>query len=450
MPTSINLPGGARPPTSFGGMRGPSSSMMPMHMMGTAQALLEELTLETARFVSVAPQRSANLSAALAALPSAFSPRAAVSNNNSLLQVIAFNPPTGAADLRDVSVQINQIAKAQRNQGTSLELNESFKGGNEFEFEIELGGQSHKISFSVPKPETSEDSEDSEESKGITNQQFLQKMVAAINGTTGLSVTASISSGALVITGDQTGEGRSFEIRDITGDAVSITGISYVAQDAQDAIFIVDGGEPQNSASNNVSLGNGLSVTLVQASENPVTVAMGQDRLAMRVGVQQMVDGFNAMLEAALGNSSDRHTRLLARNLQAATRSSRRALDDIGIEIDRNGFLSVNEAKFDKAVQNGRLDRFVRGGNGRSANNFIGRVGRLAADVNRNPMRHVSPRANTLPGFNEALNAFRELHASRNPASAQPQAASQSQAAANKFAAYLQDNLASVLFNSTS
>jgi len=421
--------------------------MMPSQMAGSAQAMLEQLTLETARFVSIAPQRSANLSASLAALPGAFTPRAAVSSNNSLLQVIAFNPPTGATELRDASVQINQIAKAQRNQGTSLELNEKFVGEREFEFEIEIGGQSHKVSFSIPKPP---ETEDSEESEGITNQQFLQKMVAAINGTTGLAVTASIDSGALVITGNQTGEGRSFEIRDITGDAVSITGISYVAQEAQDAIFSVDGGELQNSASNNVSLGNGLSVTLVAASESPVTVALGQDRLVMRVAVQQMVDSFNAMLEAAMGNGSDRNTRLVARTLQSATRSSRRALEEIGVQIDRDGFLSVNEARFEEAVQNGRLDRFVRGGNGRRPNNFIARVGRVAADVNRNPMRHVSPRAGTLPGFNEALNAFRELHASRNSASAQPQAASQSQASANKFAAYLQDNLASVLFNTTS
>jgi flagellar capping protein FliD len=425
--------------------------MMPSHKIGVANALLEQLTLETARFVSVAPQRSANLNASLAALPNAFAPRVAASSNNNLLQVIAFNPPSGAAEIRDVSVKIDQIAKAQRNQGTSLELTERFEGDNRYVFEIVQGNSTHRITVNIPQtPENANDSasdsgsgSESESKDGITNQQFLQKMVAAINGTSGLNVTASIYSGALVITGDQTGAGRAFEIKDITGNAVALTGIDNITQEAQDAIFSVDGGEAQNSASNNVSLGNGLSVTLREASENSVTVAMGQDRLAMRAGIQQMVDSFNAMLEAAQGNSSDRNTRMLARNLQNATRNSRRALQEIGINIDRDGFLSVNEARFEEAAQNGRLDRFVRGGNGRRPDSFIARVGRLSENVNRNPMRHVSPRASTLPGFNEALNAFRELHASRN----QPQAASGS---IGMFDAYLPDNLTSILLNATS
>jgi hypothetical protein len=166
------------------------------------------------------------------------------------------------------------------------------------------------------------------------------------------------------------------------------------------------------------------------------TVLMAQDKLAMRNGVQQVISRFNTLLDTANANGADRTTRLLIRDLQGAARTSRRALEAVGLRFASDGKLAIDEKRLNEAMENGSLERFFTGGEGGQPNNFVGRLGRISDSLLRNPMRHVSPHASRLPGFNAAMDAINNQVNNRGQS-----------AAASRFDAYLPDDVMSFLFD---
>jgi len=391
-----------------------------------ANAALQQRTLETARFVSNAGTRAGQLNNALAGLPAAFRPSTAVSGNTNLLTVTSFS----GQSLPATTVVIDQIAMTQRNVGAAMEVNAPAEAKGTQRFKIELDGKTHEISFSA--------------NENMTQRQFQQAMAAAVNnaniGITA-SVTTSGTAGTLVLETAATGAGDDgnprFTIQDLEGEAVALTGADETYRHGQNALFSVNGGEQQSSATNNVNLGGGLLVTLVNTSEEGVSISLGQNRTLMQSSVRQVVTQFNALLDAALDNEADRVTRLLIRDMQGAARVGRRSFEEIGIRINAEGRLSIDEARLSAAAENGSLERFFVGTNGRQPNGFIGRLSRIADGVVRSPMRHVSPHAGRLPGFNDVL------HVLNNGGNPQQNTGN----GASHFDAYLPDDLMSFLFD---
>jgi len=390
-----------------------------------ANQLVEQKLLETVTFLSTAGPRASRLNDALANLPSAFNPRNAVSSNTNLMQIASFSGQNVPA----TAVVIHQIATTQRNEGTALQSNTLVAAQGLHTFEIEVDGKPRQISFTAEG--------------NVTNRQFQQKMAEAINNAN-LGITASVTTkgntSALSLETGTTGPGMDgkprFTIRDVTGNAATLTGVNNITQEAQNAIFSVNGSEKQTSATNRVDLGGGLVVTLVKASDEEVNISMGQNRFAMQNAARQVVNQFNALLESAQVNGTDRNTRMLIRDLQNAASFSRRDLEKIGIRIGRDGFLTVDESTMSAAAENGTLERFFGNGDSRRNNAFVSRLQRIADSVANNPMSHVSPHASRLPGFNAAMSAV------NNPNNAQGQ-----RQAASPFDAYMQDDIMSLLFD---
>ena len=418
----LGFPGGHLPPSA--GFRGPNSSLLSSEL--GANRLLEMRLLETVTFLSHAGQRAHRLNDAIANLPSAFNPRTAISSNPGVLQIASFS----GQGVTDTNFVIHQIATTQRNDGTALTANAKVEAEGLHKFELEVDGRTHEISFKVEGE--------------VTNRQFQQMMADAINNANlgiNATITASGNNTTLRLETGTTGPGIDggprFTIRDIEGEAVALTGTGDITQEAQNAVFTVNGGEERTQATNRVDLGNGLVVNLLASSEGEVRIFMGQDRLAMRSAVRDVVNQFNALLEAAHVNAGDRNTRQLIRDLNGAARMSRRDLDRLGIQIGRDGMLTINETALNAAMDDGSLDRFFRGGDNGRPSAFVTRLGRIADSVIRNPMRHISPHARNLPNFNAALNAV------NNPPSNTQNA--QGQQAPSPFD--MPDDLMSILFD---
>ena len=405
--------------TPRGGFRGPGSSVM--GDLG-ANRLINMRLVETVTFLSHAGQRAHRINDAIANLPSAFSPRTAISNNHDILQIVSF----GGQNIADTSFVIHQIATTQQNIGTALPSNTAANVSGIHRFEMEVDGRIHVLSFNVQE--------------NTTNRELQQKMADTINNAA-LGVTASVTvsgnNSSLRLETGTTGPGIDgaprFTIRDIEGDAVKLTGVSEITQEAQNAVFTVNGGDKQTQATNRVDLGNGLVVNLLAPSQNEVGVFMGQDRIAMRGAVRDLVNQFNGLMEAAQVNAGDRNTRHLIRDLQNAVRGNRRDMERLGITWGRDGMLTVNNTALDAAMENGSLERFFRGADTRGPSSFVTRLERIANSVINNPMRHISPHARNLPNFNKALNAV-----------SNPPAAAQSQ---NTTPFDMPDDLMSILFD---
>jgi len=383
-----------------GGLRGPGSSIMASPNESTNE-MIHQRVVDTVRFLHGAETRANNLRQAITALPEAFRPRTATSSNTDILSITSF---TGS-NLPNKSMTIQQIATTQRNEGVGLNRLAPipFENSGTFEFEVEVDGETRRLSFNVGANES------------VTNQQFQQRMANAINNAN-IGLTASVSvngaNSTLNIVTRTTGEGEDgeprFKLTDITGNAVELTGINNIVQEGQNALFTVGEGEQQSSASNEVNLGGGLTVTIHQPTtgEESVEITLGQDLLHTQNAARNLVNHFNALLESATNNSGDSRTRVLVRQLQGAANMSRRALADIGITVGKGGFLSINAEKMNTAAENGNLERFLNGNGSRQAHFFTSRVERIAENLARNPMRHVSANATRLPGFNAAWNAI--------------------------------------------
>lgn len=369
--------------------RGPQPGL-PLTVPGGSGNLLGQVLFGAATFVhSAGPQASA-LQNSLASINGIMGASSAVPSNREVLQVSSFN----GSVIPDVSVVVDYVATAQQNQGATMQASARDVAPGIFNFEITAGGASRVVSFTTTEP--------------LTNREFQERMAAAINeADLGVTSRVTVSGGysALNISSNLTGvpEGGvpHFTIRDINGGAVEKMGVGEITHEPQNAVFRINGGEPVEQTSNEVDLGGGLVVTLLKPSENAVTFEEGFNEVGIRALLRTIVGQVNALLDTARTNVGDVRTRNLVREIEGVIRRSRRDLQSVGITMSQNGRLEINEQQFRTASENGTAAA-VFGGD-RRPGPIVSALSRIAENVARNPMRHISPHVLRLPGFNNAL-----------------------------------------------
>ena len=402
--------------------RGPMSGL-PSSLPGNGGNMLGQVLFGAATFVHNARPQAEALINSLGSINAIFGRASAVSTNREVMQVSSF---TGTS-IPDVSVVVDAIARPQQNQGATMSSSATDFQPGTFSFEIESEGQTHAITFTT--------------TEALTNRAFMERVAKEINESeapVNASVTNANGNSALNISSNATGvpEGAPhFAVRDISGGAMQRLGVLEMTHEPENAVFRINGGEPITQASNEVDLGGGLTVTLLKASEESASVREGRDEIGMRAILRTIVGQVNSFLETARTNSSDNRTRSLVRELESVLRRSRRDLNNAGISIARDGRLVIDEARFRAASEDGTTAN-IFGTDSRRTNHFVAHMSRIAENVSRNPMRHVSPSVTRLPGFNNALEVI---------ASGGSNASS-----ANAFAAYFMQESFGSLFDSRS
>ncbi len=195
----------------------------------------------------------------------------------------------------------------------------------------------------------------------------LDGVVAALNGS-GTGVRASkvdVGGGqyGLIVTSTKTGAASQFSITNADGSAMSI-GTGTVNAAGSDAAATI-GGIAVTSASNTLTNVAGLSITLGPTTTLGTTIAVDvtPDTSSLKTTVKSLVDNVNAGLSSLdsltsynagtktagplYGDSSLRSARTaLATSIYASDASS---MGDVGIQVDRFGKLTFDEARFDAA-----------------------------------------------------------------------------------------------------
>ena len=284
-------------------------------------------------------------------------------------------------NLDNFSIEIEQLAQAQRNEGAALSssANASQSGFSvgSHQIAITVGNRQFDINFNV--------------SANDTNHDVQQRIAAAINSRNDIGVTASVETegtvSSLVLASAQTGvsnEGQpNFSVRSVTGNAVEAAGIGEITQQAQDAHFRVNRGFTgalQTSRSNDVSIGFGIEAQLRRTGT--VEITMGRDEIAQQNAFREMVNGFNGLVRAARDAGSGSN---LSNDLSALGRAFASQLDRIGISINSEGFMRIDEARMAEAATSGELERFAS----RDGSNFLSRLNRTAENVSQNPAQFV-------------------------------------------------------------
>lgn len=304
----------------------------------------------------------------------------AVSSNKDLLNIKSADNKKLPNSL-NTNIQIIQTAATQKNKGASLTANKSaiangFSSGTQ-SMKLTVGNKSFNIGFSV--------------ASGDTNKDVQEKIAESINSkNAGVKAYVEHDSknnkSSLVVESTDTGivsDGQvKFELSSMSGNALAKTGIASVSQFARNAVYNIDGGAQITSKTNNVDIGNGITATLKAIGTAEVTLE--KDTGTPINDVTDMVKNYNKLLEAAENNKSDRRTNALHTQLVNTAKSYSGALSDIGINVDADGYMSVNEKKLQTASENGNLEKFMTESKGKNYG-FAARMQNIADRVDKNP-----------------------------------------------------------------
>ncbi len=275
---------------------------------------------------------------------------------------------TPLADWTSSTVSIHQLAYGQENKSNGMRAPDLYEGGLGYQqFELEVDGRRHQLFVEVQG--------------GDTNKTVQEKMSSAINNAKlGISASVSTANGVstLSIRSNNTGDSDAnrFQLRDVTGALVRTTSVDTVHQDAQNAVYMVDGGAVQSSSTNEVSLGNGITAILrKETGVEPVTVTKDKDTTYIKEQIGDLVKSFNSLYEA--GNGYDSTNPRLVNDLIGAYNSYYKDLNSVGITMGEKG-LVVDEKKLSSAMEDGKLYNLMTG-YGRGGMGTYGFTGRLSA-----------------------------------------------------------------------
>jgi len=339
------------------------------------------LSLGAMQYISDIKSASNALSGAIKDLSGpAFSKQTMVSSDSDVMTV-SFTG-SNLSNVNDMSVNVDQIAMGQLNEGNRMQSNGLYSGDRGTNrFTVETGGKTTQLSINV--------------AAGDSNRDVQQKMATAINNA-GIGLKATVetdsktNSSMLRIESANVGtaEKNAVSIRDVTGNAVAQTGANQVSRERQDAIYRVNGGEARVSQSNTVNLGNGVSATFKAASDKEVSITRGNDISIIRGVVESLVRSYNNLFSAAAENVNDPRAQGLASRLMNVTGAFSRSLQDLGIGFDSTGKMTIDSARFNQAMDSGRVEQFFTEG-GRNFG-FGAALGRLSDNVANNTNNFVS------------------------------------------------------------
>ncbi len=187
------------------------------------------------------------------------------------------------------------------------------------------------------------------------------------------SIVMDAGSPRLVLTGTDTGAANAIGIA-VGGASGQLAALAYpgsMGQDraAADAVLKINGLQITSASNKLSSVVEGMTLTLSKVTTAPVQVSIGNDIAGMRKGVTDFVSAFNEIAKylasqtrfddatkAAGALQGDRSAVGLQNRLRALVQQSSSAstrldrLGDIGLELQRDGTLKVDNAKLDATL----------------------------------------------------------------------------------------------------
>jgi flagellar hook-associated protein 2 len=251
---------------------------------------------------------------------------------------------TQKASIKDYTVNVKNLAEKQINIGNKLISNDKTSNIGINTFSINFGnGTSKNISFTLNNSDT--------------NKTFLDKMANAINGSgTGIKVNVinDTKNGTSYLSLEgKTGAKSSYTLEDVTGNAVTNSNANNTTSSAKDAYFNVDG-EEYTSEDNNVSLDNNkVLLNFNTAEAKDIKVSVGVDKGSAKESIITLVDNYNKLIDFSNEYSTEfMGANSLSKELGSIANSKKTALDSIGITVNNDNTLTIDEKKLDKSLGN--------------------------------------------------------------------------------------------------
>ncbi len=309
--------------------------------------------------------------AAALSLPSTWNASAGTSADPSSVSVVA----TASAASGNYAVQVQSLAASQSTVSGTFASGDALVGAGSLH--IDLGSWSTGQAAFTPK--TGSIGVDIAVDATDTLATLAGKVNAAGAGVTA-SVVNDTSGSRLVFSSSTTGTDNAFRITATDGgsglaafgyDPAGGTTATTLTQGAANASATINGLSVSSATNTLTNVLDGLTLTLAKVSSSPVQISVAQDAAAVKKSVQTFVDSYNALstllstdlkYDAATSTAGPLQADSAAATLQRQLRSmiggpstsstAFTTLSQVGLEIQTDGTLKVNDTKLTSALTN--------------------------------------------------------------------------------------------------
>lgn len=243
------------------------------------------------------------------------------------------NPTIEGFDLN-----VEQVAEAQENTGDNVEAEATNTLDNGTQtLTLNQGDNTFDINVTVQSYDT--------------NRTVFNRIADEVNnGTTDINATVVENDEgqiALQFTANETGETNGFNLEGNLADALNL---NQVTQEAQNAQYDING-VAFETETNTVTADNGnIELQLNEPTDGPIAFEVTENETAITDEVNRFTDQFNDFKTFLNEASNNRQVDLINRQVDNLTQRFEEDLNTIGIVVNTNGTLEVNEGRLQEAV----------------------------------------------------------------------------------------------------
>ncbi len=315
--------------------------------------------------------------------------KTASSSNSAIATASYIGTTPGDTTASGFDMTVSSLASHQVNLGNFLNKNDvAALAPDTYSFDIGINSLSYEFQFTVNKGDTNNDT-----------QQRLTRLVNNANIGLNAEITDNPNNpdqSAIKLesaaTGEQEHGGHIFTIsEDYTSKntgTVDYLGIGTATRLGSDASFNING-TPHTASSNNFTVDNAYDVVLHnttdQSSGETVSIGLKTDVDSLTENMISLVRGYNSVLQTAAEYTDVQpKSSEIMHELSSISRTYAKGLTDIGINLNLDGSLELDEDSFRKSMQNGNISKNLA-----PVRSFTNSLLRKSDQVSLNPMRYV-------------------------------------------------------------
>ena len=297
----------------------------------------------------------------------------------------------------EFDLEVKELATPQENLGYFLPDLATTLSPATYSFDISINDMNYEFQFNI--------------NEGDTNRQIMDRLSRLINNADiGIqaNVAESDSRYALRLTSDATGvpANKAYHFRvsdDHTSKASGVVGnmgLNYISHPAGNVCFLING-EERSSSSNHFTVGKLFDVQIkaVSPEDKPVHIGLKTDTESITDNINQLIGSYNSFIRSAASYlETQSRSRQLVREFSSIASHYGTSLENMGMHLQDDGILSVNDEKLQQAA--------ASAGNDLSSfsvlKDFSSSLLRKSDQVSLNPMDYVDKKivAYKNPGHN--------------------------------------------------
>ena len=278
-----------------------------------------------------------------------FRKKSAYSTDDDIVEASYIGSDTTTGASPEFDIEVKQLATPQENLGYFLPDLATTLAPATYSFDIAINDMNYEFQFNI--------------NEGDTNRQIMDRLSRLINNADiGIqaNVAESDSRYALRLTSDATGvpANKAYHFRvsdDHTSKASGVVGnmgLNYISHPAGNACFLING-EERSSSSNHFTVGKLFDVQIkaVSSEDKPVHIGLKTDTESITDNINQLIGSYNSFIRSAASYlETQSRSRQLVREFSSIASHYGTSLENMGMHLQDDGILSVNDEKLQQAA----------------------------------------------------------------------------------------------------